>query len=535
MSNNGNKQQSKYDNNELFEVMREVGRELARSIRLKTNNTQKREEKDISVEKLKEHRKSILDMILPENNNKEDKRNIPINQTNNDNVNVVMMGKRPSISMDYYSNLFEEKNNKNNKVKTSTNKSFYERKIDAIQNKEKKLEKLRNMKNEEELKHSKIKPKMNKVSQKIMEKKKKETKPIHERVNEIVDKKYIKIDRMKQIYLDIENSQCSKIISNTNFDEKKFEEWLNRQMKWEIIKKNKLENAKMENERLETSMMRSMYHPTIDRKSEMLAKSKVLNSEQSIKNKEETIYDKLYNMKDDKYNRMVKRLVDSIPSFTPTINRHIPNYFNKNHITNNQVSSEFSRYNRNTYNTDKNKSKRLNKSVDDKPTFSVINEENDEDHNVQKIIDNYASNNAVQKSKCLNTSYGNDLYNVKSKGMNSSLIKNYENTIHNNNYETESQMESDLLTNYRKALFENKNKNNVNTIPKKMTENKSNAESIKQSNNDNSREQSFNKIDLFDQNHFKMNIKNALEWEKGKENQTVNNQAKDNKTRFSVK
>ena len=122
---------------------------------------------------------------------------------------------------------------------------------------------LRNKKNEEEMKHIKNKPKMSKLSKKIMEKKKCEIKPIHQRVNEIVDKKYLKVDKLKQIYRDIENSNSSRY--STQFDEKKFEEWLNKQMKWELEKKSKIITVKEENERLETSINRCMYHPSIDK------------------------------------------------------------------------------------------------------------------------------------------------------------------------------------------------------------------------------------------------------------------------------
>jgi hypothetical protein len=528
MSNNGIKKQVKYDNNELFEVMREVGRELARSIRMKKLNPQKNEGKDLSVDKIEEHRKSVLDLILPENFDKEEKIKT-VNETKNDKVNVIVMGKRPSISIDYYSNLFEENNGINKKVNTYANKSFYERKKDAIEKKEKKLEKLRNIKMEEELKHIKIKPKMNKTSQKIMEKKKNEIKPIQDRVNEIVDKKYLKIDRLKQIYIDIENSHCSKVISNSPFDERKFEEWLNRQMKWELEKKNKLESVKVEIEKLENSMMKSMYRPTIDRNSDMLVKSKVLNTEQNLKNKEESIYDKLYNMKDEKYNKMVKRLVESIPSFTPTINKNIPNYLKQNRNTENPFSTQFSKYNTNTYHTENAKSKRLNRSVEDQNTFSVIKEENDEEQCVSTTIGNYVSNHVDSRPKGLNTSNRNDVYKTKGKILNTSVMEQYKNSIHNYDSEIESHVESDYLARYRKALFDNKNKH---ILPKKMSENKSKAESITQSNIENSRDQSLNKIDLFDHNHFRMSIKNALDWEKEKENNIVNNQSTSSKIKF---
>ena len=51
-----------------------------------------------------------------------------------------------------------------------------------------------------------------------MEKKKCEIKPIHQRVNEIVDKKYLKVDKLKQIQRDIEYSNSSRY--STQFDEK---------------------------------------------------------------------------------------------------------------------------------------------------------------------------------------------------------------------------------------------------------------------------------------------------------------------------
>ncbi len=145
---------------------------------------------------------------------------------------------------------------------------------------------------------------------------------------------------------------------------------------------------------------------------------------------------------------------------------------------------------------------------------------------------NYVSNYDESKSKRLNTSYGNDGKKHKGKKQDTSVMEQYKNSLNNYESENESNNESNFLMKYRKALFGNKHKN---ILSKKMSETQSKADSINNSNIENSRDQSLNKIDLFDRNHFRMSIKNALDWEKEKENNIVNNQSTNSKRKFSIK
>ena len=323
---------------------------------------------------------------------------------------------------------------------------------------------LRNKKNEEEMKHIKNKPKMSKLSKKIMEKKKCEIKPIHQRVNEIVDKKYLKVDKLKQIYRDIENSNSSRY--STQFDEKKFEEWLNKQMKWELEKKSKIITVKEENERLETSINRCMYHPSIDKNKEILVtKSKILNSENSSKKSDESVYEKLYNLRDEKYNKLVKRLIESIPDFTPTINKNMPTYLNKN--KNDTKSTNFSRYNRNSKKEiDIKKNRQHFKSVEERDIFHVIYEENNENEENDK-----------------NGNYEISYKKHKNSGINTSINNNYDNPLKENESDNQDH-DLDLIAKYRKAL----QTNDTNIRPILKNEKKNDSEKVFE----------MNKIDFFD-------------------------------------
>ena len=502
--NNGYKKDVLPDHKDLLECMKEVGKEMARSIKsFKNNNNISEMENDCVMQKKGDRKKSILDIVLPENYDLDKKRN---------QVNVVMMGKRESLVTSDYKDLFDEENESHKKTKNSVNKSFFERKLEAEKRKEQKLETLRNKKKDEEIKHSKMKPKMNKLSQKIMEKKKLEIKPIHQRVNEIVDKKYLKIERLKQLYRDIENSECSRY--STQFHEKKFEEWINKQMKWELEKKSKINTVKEENEKLETSIMRCMYHPSIDKNSEVLVtRSKILNSEHSSKKMDESVYEKLYNLKDDKYNKLVKRLVDSIPDFTPTINKNIPSFLINNQK--NKKTTNFTRFIRNSnQETNINRHRQHFNSVDDRAKIDVIYEENNDNDNTLRKY-NYGST----KSKNINTSYGHE---DKRRVMNSSMMNSFHNPLKENEEDYEEDKEEDdeeeLIAKYRKALHGD---DTIKIITRKDVKKKIaviKKDDSRKMSNDTEKVKTMHKIDIFDTNNsiYKINIRNSSAWDKDK-------------------
>ena len=162
------------------------------------------------------------------------------------------------------------------------------------------------------------------MSQKLMEKK--QNRPIHERVEEVMESKNLKLEKMKleqkeKLHFESEASRVSsQLNNNNNYDEKKFDDWIKVNKKWEEKKKYKIENMKVENERNETEVSKSLYKPSIDKYSKILVESKVSN---------EPIYEKLYNLRDDKYTRVAQKIVDTIPEFKPTVNKKLPKYLTK--------------------------------------------------------------------------------------------------------------------------------------------------------------------------------------------------------------
>ena len=496
---NGNQTDTKEYNSELIDCIKNVAKEMAHSlIKTKYNNDV------VSTEhtsgQRSDIRRSILDIELPENVLQTENRNKPKNNpdnTNNKDINVVIFDKTDSLVNNDFNDLFNDDYNFKI-VKTSMNKNLYEREMEGKLKKEKKLEMLRNKKKEENLSHIKNRLKINKLSQKINEKKQIDIKPIQNRAKEIEDKKYLKIDKLKQIYREIAETECSKITSSTQYDEKKFDDWLCKQSKWESNKKIKIETAKHENERLETENMKSMYHPNIDKKSEILMRSKVLTSESS-KNKE-SVYDKLYNLKDDKYNKINQRLVDSIPTFTPIINKHIPD-FNK---------AKFYKRNNETKINETNDNRHRNhfNSVEFRNNYDVIDEES------YRNEGNYGSS--------------------KNKGLNTSMINQYYNPLKQDNAEIGEEEVPDLISRYRESFEMNDNTDNIN----KNTATKGNKKCLNRSYQEENNEQKWQdsivninkkqpiepKNDLNNNNLlYKINVRNGPAWDQNKENCIIYN------------
>ena len=488
---NVNHNETNENNSDFMDCIKNVAKEMAHSLKkTKFNNDVVVTEQSLGTKP--EKRKSILDIELPENMMQSEKRNKSNNNINDIQANVVMFDRKESFVINDYNDLFSD-DDIVKKVANSTNKDFYRKTKEGLLKKEKKLETLRNKKKEEDLSHFKNRPKINKLSQKINEKNLLETKPIQTRTQEIVEKKYLKIDKLKQIYREIEEMECSQITSRTNFNEKKFEEWLNKQSKWESKKKSKIVSTKKETERLETENMKSMYHPTIDKKSEKLIKSKVLASNSSYKNKE-LIYDKLYNLKDDKYNKIVQKLVDNIPTFTPIINKRLPN-FNK--------AKQYKNYNNQKIEPNSNSLKTRYNSVEIRNNFDIIYEENDRNEG------NYNS--------------------VKNQGVNTSM-NSYYNPLNDYNSDIGEEEEPDLISRYRKALVINNNINNYNQNSEKRVKKEGHNCSFQEvENNDllwqnslvniKNKQPNQQKQDLRNNSlYYKINVTNASAWDKKKEN-----------------
>jgi hypothetical protein len=117
---------------------------------------------------------------------------------------------------------------------------------------------------------------------------------------------------------------------------------------------------------------------------------------------------------------------------------------------------------------------------------------------------------------------------VKNKAMNSSMIDNYNNPLPNDSDGGGEEESIDLITQYKKALL------GENTQNSKTQSKKRNNSQIKEERSQNeNKERTMPKFDLFDSNLYKINIRNASAWDKDKVNNIVYNPI--NKTKSSAK
>jgi len=42
-----------------------------------------------------------------------------------------------------------------------------------------------------------------------------------------------------------------------------------------------------------------------------------------------SVHEKLYNMKDEKQNKLMQKIIDTLPDFKPTINKKMPKFMNR--------------------------------------------------------------------------------------------------------------------------------------------------------------------------------------------------------------
>ena len=238
-------------------------------------------------------------------------------ENDNGNNSIEFEENNPQGSAIDYKNLkgIEPKNKK----KAINPYNFYEKKITEKREKEKKLENLRK-KMDTEVKKTMTKPLINPESKKIMEKKQGIVKPIYERAKEIEDTKKTKIETIKKTVTDKKIKEedevmKSKILNSSKmYDEKEFSRWQSQNTEWQNKKIQKIENEKERKIKLQEEEISKYYQPNIH-KSEF-SKSKM----------ETNIYDKLYNLKDEKKEKLMQKIIESIPEFKPSINKKLPKF-----------------------------------------------------------------------------------------------------------------------------------------------------------------------------------------------------------------
>ena len=196
--------------------------------------------------------------------------------------------------------------------------SIYSR---GIQNLSKLNNKIKNIKlqklNEEmTILTSKIKKPIN--TEKIIKEKLKDTKPIYERIKEIVETKKNKIETLQKNVIqkqkkDEEERKRQEVKSN-NFDEEKFSHWVETNHHWNDTKCSKIVRIKKAIKKNEEETLKSFHHPKIDKVSEdIVNKSRDKSSDK--------VFERLYQTANFYKKRINKLKREQTPNFEPTLNR----------------------------------------------------------------------------------------------------------------------------------------------------------------------------------------------------------------------
>jgi hypothetical protein len=158
-------------------------------------------------------------------------------------------------------------------------KVFSERFYDRVKNNIDKVQKKIENKKEQiilEEKSTMKKVQLSKFSQKLIDTKLKELKPIQLRADEIVKNKKSEIEQKKDQLNEKEEAELQAITSRyqitQNFNKEKFDNWVEKNTEWKKHKNSKIIEEKLKNSEMEDLQLKSFFHPIIDKKSEELSK-----------------------------------------------------------------------------------------------------------------------------------------------------------------------------------------------------------------------------------------------------------------------
>jgi hypothetical protein len=164
-------------------------------------------------------------------------------------------------------------------VSSEREKIFSERFYDRVKNNIDKVQKkIENKKEQIELeeKSTMKKVQVSKFSQKLIDTKLKEMKPIQHRADEIVKNKKNEIEHKKDLINEKEEAEFQAITSryqvSQSFNKEKFDNWVERNFEWRKQKNSKIIEEKLKNSEMEDMQLKSFFHPIIDKKSEELSK-----------------------------------------------------------------------------------------------------------------------------------------------------------------------------------------------------------------------------------------------------------------------
>ena len=395
---------------------------------------------DKILEEFNKNKNSILDLEMVSGRRKDNKKVKNINQSKQNNN--ISMGKnivirKPtslSASFDSTTSYLDIKNKRN---------SFYDKQLLRLQQKNFKIEMLRNNIREQEKRKMKDKPELSKYTQIILLNKSIGDKPFYHRTQEVLERKHNRIENLKRLYTEIDRiEENEKNYSNLNTSNNNIQsqgnlnKWLNHLALWQRNKEDKIERIKLDMRILDTEAENEYYRPTINKTSEILARMKTQSDASNInKNLHERLYDE-YGEMELKHNRLVEELS---PPFFPTTNHKKPAYLINSNVKflKKQINSVITNRNQGNLNEQ-------NTKIKNKRNKNKIKEMN---HSAITSSRNITENNYKEKSLHIMNNQTKLNKNQSLTPDNSQTSKRWQDAIHNiNNNKTKK---DDIDTLYR--------------------------------------------------------------------------------------
>jgi len=304
------------NNPELINYIKKIGKEMALSLKNKKTNPVEFAMEDL-LDEFSRINKTNRNTNLPLNSSTpEPPKRYDYSSTNYNNSSFSELSSEPLDSIYSYKRKIQQDR------KEST--SFYERKLQQKANKDLKLKILKTKDIIEKEKQIRSKPKLSKNSQKIIQKN--AYKPIQDRVEEIVESKNLNRENLKKAHLELKLQQEQEFsksrVMKSQFNPEHFERWRQNRLKWRENKINRILSITQEKERLETEEAKTRSIPTINEYSRIICNSNCDNTSTSV-------HEKLYREKDIRMKKLVEKVFDSIPTFSPIITKNIPDYEKK--------------------------------------------------------------------------------------------------------------------------------------------------------------------------------------------------------------
>ena len=306
------------NNPELLNYIKKIGKEMAMSLKDRKNNPINPNTDEFLEEFTKNSTTSRYNKITYQSSTPDPPKKAEFS-TLNYNDSSSDLSEEPLDSL-----CSEKKDLINNKESSS----FYERKNKEKTNKNLNIRTLKAKKMNQEDKKFISRPQINKNTQKIIQKNM--YKPIHKRLDEIIESKNLKRENLKKAYQESKHLQdelecSSRQVIKCHFNPQHFENWRQKQLKLEENRINRIHLISQEKERLETEEAKTRGTPTINEYSRIICNSVSDNTGTPV-------YEKLYHDKDIRMEKRLEKVFESIPTFTPTISRNIPKFDKKKFI-----------------------------------------------------------------------------------------------------------------------------------------------------------------------------------------------------------